>query len=215
MAIIDSEVLVVGTGGHARFVLAMLESADLPVKGLITLEDNYSLDELIINKHIIGTVLDLPFYFDKGVKFLVLAVGDNEKRKAIYCHWAEFGFIFPTVVHPSAVIDSTVSTGDANLVGPNAVIGASVTVGENNIINSSSVLEHESIMGSHCHVAPGAVICGRVVLGDEVMVGANGTIIDQLMVADRTVVGAGATLIHSVSIEGQTLVGSPAKSKIA
>ena len=211
MSDMDEEVLVVGTGGHARFVLATLEKAQRPVKGLITLDDSYSSDELILGNRIIGTIEDLPSFFRKGNKSLVLAVGDNTSRKEIYNVWVKFGFLFPTVIHPNAFVDSSVSIGAANIVGPNAVLGASVIIRENNIINSSCVVEHESVIGSHCHIAPGAVICGRVVLGDEVMVGASGTIIDYLTVANKTSLGAGATLIHSVSIEGQTLVGTPAR----
>ena len=211
MSNMDEKIIVSGTGGHARFVLATLEKAQRPVKGLITLDDSYSSDELILSNRIIGTMEDLPYFFSKGNKSLVLAVGDNKSRKEIYNAWTKFGFLFPTVIHPDAFVDSSASIGAANIVGPKAVIGASVMIGENNIINSSSVVEHESVIGSHCHIAPGAVICGRVVLGDEVMVGASGTVIDYLTVANKTLLGAGATLIHSVSIEGQTLVGSPAR----
>jgi len=211
MSDLSEGVLVVGTGGHARFVLATLEKAKWPIKGLITLDDSYNSDERILTQQIIGVIGDLPHFFSQGYKALVLAVGDNKVRKEIYDKWAEFGFLFPTVIHPDACVDSSVSIGIANIVGPKVVMGASVIVGENNIINSSCVVEHESVIGSHCHIAPGAVICGRVVLGDEVMVGANGTIIDHLAVANKTLLGAGATLIHSVSIEGETLVGSPAR----
>jgi sugar O-acyltransferase (sialic acid O-acetyltransferase NeuD family) len=211
MSYLNEEVLIVGTGGHARFVIAILKRAKWHVRGLITLDNSYSSDERILNQPIIGVIGDLPKFFTQGYKTLVLAVGDNRVRKDIYNELAEFGFRFPTVIHPDACVDSSVSMSGANIVGPNVVIGASVIVGENNIINSSCVVEHESVIGNHCHIAPGAVICGRVVLGDEVMVGANGTIIDKLRVANKTVLGAGATLINSVSIEGETLVGSPAR----
>ncbi len=207
----SKEVLVVGTGGHARFVLATLEKAKRPVKGLITLDSSYDSDELILSQQIVGVMGDLPYFFSQGFKTLVLAIGNNKVRKKIHDGWAEFGFLFPTVIHPDAFVDPSASMGMANIVGPKVVIGASVVIGENNIINSSCVVEHESFIGSHCHIAPGAVICGRVVVGDEVMVGANSTIIDYLAVANKTLLGAGATLVSSISTEGETLVGSPAR----
>lgn len=204
-------ILVVGTGGHARFVLAALENAKLPIKGLITLDESYNSDERILTQQIIGVINDLPYFFSKGYKALVLAVGDNKVRKEIYDEWIEFGFSFPSVIHPDACVDSSASIGNANIVGPKAVIGAEVVIGENNIINSASVVEHETVIGRHCHIAPGAVICGRTVLGDEILVGANAVVIDSLVVASKTLIGAGTTLIDSVSIEGKTLVGSPAR----
>ena len=211
MSNLIKEVLVVGTGGHARFVLATLESAKQPIKGLITLDGSYNLDERILTHKIIGVLNDLPHFFSQGYKAIVLAVGDNKVRKEIYDEYIKFGFSFPSVIHPDACIDDSVSIGIANIVGPKVVLGAGVTVGKNNIINSACVVEHETIIGSHCHIALGAIICGRTVLGDEIMVGANATIIDDRVVANKTVIGAGTTLIHSVSTEGETLVGNPAR----
>lgn len=208
MSKLTEGVLVVGTGGHARFVLATLESANLLVKGLITLDESYDSDERILGKQIVGVIADLPQFFSEGYKSLVLAIGNNRARKEIYVKWTEFGFSFPAVIHSDASVDSSASIGFANLVGPRVVIGAEVKVGENNIINSASVVEHETVIGSHCHISPGASICGRTFLGDEVMVGANATIIDNLKIANKTVIGAGTTLIHSVLVEGETLVGS-------
>ena len=211
MSNLNERVLVVGTGGHARFVLATLESANWSVKGLISLDDSYDSDERILTHQIIGVIGDLPHFFSEGYKALVIAVGDNKLRKEIYDEWVQFGFSFPTVIHQDACIDSSVSIGIANIVGPKVVLGAEVIIGENNIINSACVVEHETVVGSHCHIAPGAVICGRTVLGDEILVGANAAIIDSLVVTNKTLIGAGAVLIHSVSIEGETLVGSPAR----
>ncbi len=211
MSKLTEGVLVIGTGGHARFVIATLKSANLIIKGLITLDESYDSNELILGKQIVGVVADLPQFFNEGYKSLVIAVGDNRVRKEIYSKWAEFGFSFPNVIHSDACVDSSALIGFANLVGPRVVIGAGVKVGENNIINSASVVEHETVIGSHCHIAPGASICGRTVLGDEILVGANATIINNLNVANKTIIGAGTTLIHSILDEGKTLVGSPAR----
>ena len=211
MSNLSKGALVVGTGGHARFVLATLNSAKQTIKGLITLDDSYNSDERILDHHIIGMLGDLPRFFTEGYKSLVLAVGDNKVRKEIYDEWVEFGFLFPTVIHPDTFVDLSSSIGNATIVGPKVVIGAGVTIGENNIINSACIVEHETVIGSHCHVAPGAVICGRTVLGDEIMVGANATIIDNRNVANKTLIGAVTTLIRSVSIEWEILVGSSAR----
>ena len=211
MSNLTKEILVIGTGGHARFVLATLNAAKLPVKGLITIDDNYNSDEDILTHKIVGILDDLFNFYNMGYKVLVLAIGDNKVRKKIYEKYIKFGFSFPNIIHPFAYVDSSVSIGDANIIGPNVVVGAGVLLGENNIINSSCVIEHETIIGDHCHIAPGAVICGRVIIGDEVMLGANSTIIDKLKIADKTLLGAGSTLIYSVLKDRQKLVGSPAK----
>jgi sugar O-acyltransferase (sialic acid O-acetyltransferase NeuD family) len=204
-------VLVIGTGGHARFVVATLKTINWQIEGLITLDNDYDCEERILNHQIIGLISELPHFFDQGYKTLVLAIGDNLLRSSTYHEWFDFGYLFPTVIHRDACVDSSVVIGDANIVGPKVVLGANVRIGDNNIINSGCVVEHESVVGSHCHLAPGAVICGRTTLGDEVLVGANAAIIDSLTVPNQTVIGAGATVVKSVSAGGKTLVGTPAK----
>lgn len=207
----SEQILVVGTGGHARFVIAVLKKVKRKVKGLITLDSDYDPEELILNHKIIGAADDLPTFFAEGFKTLVLALGDNKTRMEIYDKWSKFGFSFPSVIDSDATVHSSASMGPGNIIGPKAVIGAKVTIGENNILNSSCVIEHETLIANHCHIAPGAVLCGRVIVGEEVMVGANSTIIDHIEVQSKTVLGAGSTLISSNSTKGETLVGSPAK----
>lgn len=205
------DLLVIGTGGHARFVVAILEALELPIKGLITLEDTYDSGENILGSYIIGVENDLHAFYAKGFQNLILAVGDNDSRKKIYDKWHECGFLFPVISHPMAVVAASANIECGCIIGPSVVIGANVTVGENCIINSSAVIEHETLIGSHCHIAPGAVVCGRVVIGDQVMLGANSTVIDKLTIPNKTTLGAGSTLLHSPIGKGRSLVGSPAR----
>jgi acetyltransferase EpsM len=211
MTCLTDDILVIGTGGHARFVVAILEALRLPFKGLITLEDTYDPEENIVGSHIIGVENELHAFYAKGLRNLILAVGDNDLRKTIYDKWNECGFLFPVISHPMAVVAASANIGCGCIIGPNVVIGANVTVGENCIINSSAVVEHETLIGSHCHIAPGAVVCGRVVVGGQVMLGANSTVIDKLTIPGKTTLGAGSTLIYSPIGEGRSLVGSPAR----
>jgi len=205
------DILIIGTGGHARFVVAILEALDLPIKGLITVEDTYDHEESILDVHIIGVENDLHAFYGKGFRNLILAVGDNASRRKIYDKWHKCGFLFPAISHPMAVVATSANIGSGCIIGPNATIGVNVTVGENCIINSSSIIEHETLIGRHCHIAPGAVVCGRVVIGDQVMLGANSTVIDKLTIPSITTLGAGSTLLHSPNEKGLILVGSPAR----
>jgi sugar O-acyltransferase (sialic acid O-acetyltransferase NeuD family) len=210
MALMDG-ILVIGTGGHARFVVSILQDLKLPIRGLITSEHTYDSRENILGLSIIGVENDLNDFYAHGSRNLSLAVGNNNSRKILYEKWHKFGYSFSVIIHPSAVIATSASIESGCIIGPNVVIGANVTVGKNCIINSSAVIEHETLIGSHCHVAPGAVVCGRVVIGDEVMLGANSTVIDKLIIPSKTILGAGSTLLHSPIEKGGILVGSPAK----
>lgn len=206
-----NDILMVGTGGHARFVISVLNKISRPIKGLISVDEVYDPSEEILSNKIVGSILDLNYFYSMGYRELVLAIGDNQLRKDLFNKYSKAGFSFQSFIHPESSVDTSSNLGEGNIFGPQVVIGANVQIGNNNIFNSSCVIEHETIVGNHCHVAPGATICGRVVLGNEVLVGANSTILDKKAVASKTIVGAGSTLIESVIIESQVMVGSPAR----
>jgi len=208
----DLGVLLIGCGGHARFILSILNSNDsYKVAGLINLGEDYNPKEVIMNTPVVGCRRSLSQLCDQGFKAVILAIGDNALRKELYAEVVDLNFELPCVVHPSAIIDDSVLMGAGNIVGPNVVIGAEVKIGSNNIINSSSIIEHQSIIGSHCHISLSSVLCGAVRVGDEVFIGANSTIIDRVSIANNTIVGAGANIIRSIYKNNATFAGNPAR----
>jgi len=206
-----NDIIVIGLGGHARFVIATLLKSHISIKGLISVESEYDDKEKILNMEIIGSLSDLSLLFDDGFKNIFLAIGDNKLREKLFNQYLKCGFLFPTLVHPESSIDSSAVIGIGNIIGPRAVIGANVNIGNNNIINTSSVIEHESVINNNSHIAPGSVICGRVKIGNQVLVGANSTLIENIIIADNTIIGAGSTVVKSIEHKNGTFVGSPAK----
>jgi len=208
----EKGILVLGCGGHARFVLSLLKSIDnsMPV-ALVSLDDDYDPNEVIMNTAIVGCHSSLTQLREIGFESVVLGVGDNAIRKALFEEVFNLQFELPCLVHPSAIIDSSASMSLGNVVGPNVVIGSEVVIGSNNIINSSSVIEHQSIIGNHCHISLSSVLCGAVHIGDEVFVGANSTIIEKVSVGSNTILGAGTNVIRSISKNNATFVGNPAR----
>ena len=206
--------IVVGCGGHARFVISMLRSSIYQIEGLIDLCDNFDPLETIMGVSVIGGRSSLAVFHDRGFDKVILAIGDNSIRKEVYDEVVDLGFNLPCITHPSAFIDASVVMAQGNIIGPNAVIGAEVVLGSNNIINSAAVIEHQTVVGDHCHISPSATICGCVCIGDEVLLGANSTVIPKITIASDTIVGAGATLIRSSHASDRTLVGNPARELI-
>jgi sugar O-acyltransferase (sialic acid O-acetyltransferase NeuD family) len=204
-------VLVVGCGGHARFILSLVSNSYFEASGLIDLEDDVEDSEVIMGVPVVGCLSSISEQHQLGQRSVVLAIGDNFLRQKTFLDLGEMGFKFPNLIHSSSVIDPTAEIGVGNVIGPNVVIGAEVEIGNNNIINSGAVIEHQSIIGDHNHVSLSATICGKVSVGDRVFLGANSVVIDNLQVADDTTLGAGGTLISSANELGLTLVGCPAK----
>lgn len=77
---------------------------------------------------------------------------------------------FKPGVHPSAVIDSTVTVPDTCSIGPFVVIEAGVTLGEHVIIGAGSVI------GANSRIGSGTILRPKVVLYHGVIIGKKGLI---------------------------------------
>lgn len=96
---------------------------------------------------------------------------------ALVKHFMKASSDFEPGIHPSAIIDPTVtlnadkvriaagvvieagaSIGDGSDIGPGCVIGKSVTVGENCKFYARVVVRERCVIGSHVVIQPGAVI---------------------------------------------------------
>lgn len=211
---IRNKLLVIGCGGHARFLLGLIANSHFEALGLIDAGDDWDDSEVIMGVSVVGSLSSIGEQYHLGWRGVALGIGDNYLRKRIYYQLREMGFTFPNLIHPTAIIDATAVLGEGNVIGPSAVVGAKVVLGNNNIVNSGAVIEHQTVIGDHCHVSLSAVICGNVTIGDYVFLGANSTVIEKVNVSNRTILGAGGTLVCSTKSIGLTLIGCPAKEKI-
>ena len=209
-----SELLIIGCGGHSRFLLGLIRESLFNAYGIIDLGKDWDNSETIMGVSVIGCLNSIDEQYSLNYRDVVLGIGDNCFREATFNDLKGMGFKFPNLIHSTAVIDCSANLGVGNVIGPKVVIGAEVSVGDNNIINSGAIVEHQTSIGNHNHVSLSATICGNVSVGSRVFLGANSTVIEKITVSDDTTLGAGGTLISSTKTDGLTLVGCPAREKI-
>lgn len=195
---------VIGSGGHARAVVQLLQNLGYSVNGVYDVSYSPSEEELIVNVPLAGTPGDLPS--DTPV---VLAAGKNDARKKDFEQYGE-RVLADNLVHPRACVEPSVKLGRANSFLAMSYVNAEVQMGNNNIINSGAVIEHESRIGNHNHISVGTLICGRVTIGDQCFIGAGAVIKDNVSICDHVLVGAGAVVVRDITEPG-TYVGCPAR----
>ena len=205
------KLVVIGAGGHGRAVIstAVLQQK-WDVHGVIDINYQQQKEE-ILGVDVIGGLELIPSLSNKEVS-LVLAIGDNNQRRALHEEMVQQGFDLPNVVHPSAQIAPDVKIGEGNYIGAMAHIGPCAVIGRGNIVNTLANMEHEAVIGDYNHVAPSSVLCGRVCIEDLVLVGANATVLDKRHVVKNTVIGAGSVIIESILEPNQTVVGVPGRA---
>ena len=182
------KITVIGTGSHAAAVCdSIRQLGEYQVEGL--------LSETIANwreKLWLSTVIGNP----NSKKWLHLmsfvAIGDNAMREK----FAQLGYQFLNVVHPSAQIGTARCAG--TYFAANSFVGNGSTVGNFCIINSGVILEHDSVVGDFTHLAPGVVTGGRVKIGSRTTIGLNASIRDGVSIGNNCLIGMGAVVIKDV-----------------
>ena len=209
---IKKKALIIGSGGHSRVVISILNEASFyDVQAILDVSSEESIytDEFI--KDIpVGNVSELDEYYDCGIDAAFIAIGDNDTREYWYKKLNK-KFNLPNLISSSANIDNSSIIGNSNIICSNCFIGPDSNIGNNNILNTSSIIEHEVEIFNNCHIAPSATICGRSSIKSNCFIGANSTVIDKVSVAQFCTLGAGSTLLKSIEEENSKYVGSPAK----
>ena len=200
----NNDIYLIGAGGHAKVILALLEEQGRKCLGIY--DDNKALwGKTLYGVPVIGAVNELT---DENGISAVIAIGNNNVRKSIAekfrnLHWA-------TLIHPHSWVHRSVKIQKGTVVFAGTVIQPDVCIGKHTIINTSASIDHDCCIGNYCHIAPGCHLAGSVSIGDNTLLGAGITVIPRVSITANTVVGAGAAVVDNISHSG-TYIGLPAR----
>ena len=207
------KMVVVGGGGHAKVLISVLKK--LGLFEIIGYTD-------IVNR---GDILGVKYLGDDGVlpnmphdigglcaAIGIGTIGVGDLRKGAMARVAGYGYHFPAIVSPHAIVNESVSVGDGTVVFDGAIINSGTIVGKAVILNSNCTVEHDCRLGDYVHVAPGATLSGGVEVGNESFIGAGATIIQYKKISANCLIGAGAVVIDHITEPG-TYVGTPARRR--
>lgn len=200
----NNDIYIIGAGGHAKVILAMLE--ELGQKCLGIYDDNEKLWGTTFHSvPVIGAVSELH---DREDIHAVIAIGNNKIRRQIsekfkQLHWE-------TLIHPHSWVHKSVEIGEGTVIFAGAVIQPDTSIGRHTIVNTSASIDHDCRIGNFCHIAPGCHICGGVRISDSTLVGVGTSVIPCVTVTADTVIGAGASVVRNITHKG-TYAGVPAE----
>jgi sugar O-acyltransferase (sialic acid O-acetyltransferase NeuD family) len=196
--------LIYGCGGHAAVVRSVLLSQRESITAVF--DDNaarHSFIETCVLHNYNPAVLP-------GEK-LIITIGDNAARRAVA---EKVKHAFGNAIHPSALIDDTVSIKNGTVILHRAIVQANVKIGAHCIVNSGAIVEHDCRVEDFVHIAPGAILCGGVVVGEGTLIGAGSVVNPGIQIGKNCVIGAGSVVIRHIP-DFAVAVGNPARiSKI-
>ena len=200
---LKKKIIIYGCGGHARSIINILLKNGCTNQ--VILVDENAAD----NEEILGCKVFKNYILDENDTYIV-GIGDNLKRKKIFCELEKFSNMGFSVIASTAEIGIESIWGMGTVIADKVHVGPCCEIGNNTIINTGSIIEHETVIGNHTHIAVNATICGRCTIGNNVFCGAGSTVIDKIRICDNVTVGAGSVVISDI-IEPGTYVGVPAK----
>jgi len=132
-------------------------------------------------------------------------------RNALYGRFRRGGFVFPSLVHPSAVVAQDVILGAGSQIMAGAILQTGVEIGENSVINTGASVDHHCRVSRDVFVSPGALLCGDVTVEEGAFIGAGAVLLPGVTVGEKAIVGAGAVVLRDVP-ERVRVVGNPART---
>jgi sugar O-acyltransferase (sialic acid O-acetyltransferase NeuD family) len=205
-------VVIVGCGGHGQVVADVLLCAaragsDLKLIGFVD-DDPAQAGLRLLGVPVLGRIEDLSQVPHEAV---VVAIGDNPTRRAIFNMLSSRNERFLIARHPAAVVADSASIGPGTMICAGAIVNPYSSIGANVILNTGCTIDHHNQIGDHVHIAPGVHTGGTVTIKDDSLVGIGATIMPGLKIGVRSTVGAGALVDQDVP-SGATVVGVPARA---
>lgn len=197
-------IYIFGTGGLSEVISEIIiKSYNYSIKAYI---DN-GLRKTYKNKKVY--TLD-KFIENFENEEIIIAVGENIKRKFVFDKLSVKRFKYPNIVCDSAFLSTTSKLGKGNIILSKAILNNKSSIKNFCLVNSGSILEHDCIMNSYSQISPGTVICGNCKIGKGAFIGANSTIIQNKKIGDWSIIGAGSLVLEDVNSNSLNF-GSPSQ----
>ena len=194
---IDTQKLVVyGGGGHGKSVIDTIRSQSLyDILGVI--DDGLEIGDQVLDIEVLGGSEVLPQLYQEGIGQAVNAVGgigDIRSRIKVFQLISDNGFICPTVIHDSAVVEKSAKISAGVQVFPHAYIGSDTFIGFGVIVNTSAVVSHDCSLADLVNISPGSILAGGVEIGYGTLIGMGVTVNLNVSIGENVRIGNGATI---------------------
>ena len=202
-------IIIYGAGGHAKTVISLLRLLDWEITGII--DDGVPAGTLVSGVKVLGGAEKLPELRNNGIENAVNAVGGIGNyliRWNIFRHLQALDFRFPTLVHPTAFVEDTVTLADGIQILAQSYISSESSIGFGTLINAGVVVSHDGKIGQCVNLSPGALLAGAVTVQDFAQIGMGATINLEVTIGTRARVGNSAVVKKDVPTDGRVYAGT-------
>lgn len=146
------------------------------------------------------------------IEDVVITNSNVQERHHIKNQITESGYIFESVIHPSAQILNERIIGKGCIIEPLTYIGYRAEIGDFVHLHVGAKIDHQSVIQSFVNVLPGSTIAGNSLIGKFSTINMGAIIANRVEIGENCIVGAGSVVLKSFPAPNQKLLGSPAKA---
>lgn len=205
----DSGIIVVGAGGHAKVCIELLRASGMHVAYAIGGEES---SDTCVGVKVLKGDDHLPRLRAEGYQRAFIAIGANSLRVKLADFAISHGFNLVNAISPASNISPTVRLGFGIAIMSGAIINADAHIDDLAVINTGATIDHDCEIGRAAHVAPQCALAGNVRVGERAFLGIGSKVIPCTKIGRDAIIGAGSVVISSVD-SGVTVVGVPARLK--
>lgn len=206
-----NDLVIFGTGGHAREVHQLVEDVNATQETwqvLGFLDGNASRHGSMV--HGLPVLGGVEWLTEHSSVRVVVAVGNTAAKRKIVRQIAGVGGIeFATLIHPRAWVGNRVQIGAGSMICAGALVTTDIEIHRHVIINIGTTVSHDTVIADFVTVAPTVNISGSVQVGEGCDLGTGSTIIQGIKIGDWSILGAGAVAVRDIPAN-VTAVGVPA-----
>jgi acetyltransferase EpsM len=203
-------IIVYGSGGHGKSVIDLLRAVGgHTIIGLV--DDGREPGEQTLGVPVLGGASVLAPILEAGCILAVNAVGGigaMSSRIHVFERLRSAGFDFPSLVHPSAVVEPNVVMEKGVQVFPLTYVGSEAKIGFGCIVNTGAIVSHDCVLDDFVNLAPGSILAGAVHIGEGTLIGMGVTINLNVQIGAGARVGNGATVKADVPPGGIVRAGA-------
>ena len=178
------DLFVVGGGSLAQEVIDLSKKLGFSVQKLYV-ENNYFNSSEVLNP--LNDIFHIPVSSS-----VFVAVGSNYDRYRLVniLNLERRDLVFPSLVHPSALIAENATLGEGCLILRNAVIATGASLGNFVLVNNLSLIDHNAQVNDFASVGPHSTVLGHSKVGIFSFVGANSCILQKTSIGEKSALGA-------------------------
>ncbi len=208
--------VLLGGGGHASDVLAMIEFINslTPTWQVLGFADDAPEPRLdrFEGRGVpyLGTI-DEALKAISGARFIA-TVGFPEGRSVVAQRAEAAGLRPATVVDPRIVRGTGVQIDEGCVVLDGVHLSPLCRLGRHVYVSTGAIVGHDTLVGDYTSLMPACAVSGDVVIGEGVLIGLTSSIAQGIRIGAGARVGAGAVVVRDVG-PGVTVTGVPAKPR--